>query len=345
MPCVLCERHLVERYTQESFDSLRTHRALQRSILQGLDKNVEHRDEMFSEVVSIVRKAMPVFNYVKRSDGNQFPIFARCIPYMIILHRNYNESTPPIKADIDFVDVLRDAGTYGAVESNSTLSVPMLRTGKDILGVLPHSLSTNQQLCTIMAALQHLLQGRGTAGRTEALELNQRIRELREEELSAKPRNQWTESDVVNFGRGTVDLGCALMQLNQVEEARARFEEGIELYANNDSLKIRYYHANSLHVRTLAILQQKDQTRQQAESTIDFIEGEFGPCNHLTLQTKSYVGHAFFTIGDFDRASELHQAVFRQQLRIDGNNHHLTLGNQYSLAVCLHRTHLPEAAR
>lgn len=341
----MCERHLIERYTQETFDSLRTHRALQRSVLQNLDTNVEDRDRVFLEVVSIISKALPVFNYVKRSDGSQFPIFARCLPHVIALHRNYSESTPPIKVDLEFADVLCHAGTYGSVQSNSTLSIPMLRTGKDICQSLPDSLTVRREQCNIMAALQQLLQARGAGGRAEALQLALSIRELRQQEMRGVPRDQWTELEIVNFGRGSVDTGCTLMQLNRVEEAKARFEEGIELYSHTDTLKIRLFHARSLHVRTLAIMQRKAETREQAETTTKVIEEELGRSNNLTLQTKSYSGHALFTIGDVDRSYELHRDVFGQRLQIDGNNNHLTLGSQYCLAVCLHRKGLLQQAR
>jgi hypothetical protein len=324
---------------------LRTHRALQRSVLQNLDGSTEYRDRVFLEVVSIIRKALPFFNFVKRSDGSQFPIFARCVPHVIALHRNYCESAPPIKADLKFANVLCHSGTYESVESNSTLSIPILRTGKDICQTLPDSLAVRMELCNIMAALQQLLQARGAGGRAEALQLALRIRELRQQEMQGIPRDQWTDVEVVNFGRGSVDTGCTLMQLNRVEEARARFEEGIELYSNTDTLKVRLFHARSLHVRTLAIMQRKAETREQAKTTIEVIEQELGRSNHLTLQTKSYSGHALFTIGDVDSSCELHRVVFEQRLQVDGNNHHLTLGSQYCLAVCFHRKGLLQEAR
>jgi len=306
---------------------------------------VEHRDRVFLEAVSIMRKACPVFNYVKRSDGSQFPIFARCLPHIIALHRNYHESVPLIKVNLQFADVLRDAGNYGTIGGNSTLSVPMLRTGMEICQILPNSLAVQRQLCNIMAALQHILQGRGTAGRTEALQMALRIRELRFQEMQGVPRDQWAEADIVNWGRGTVDLGCALVQLNRIEEGKERFEEGIELYSQYEAFKIRLFHARSLHVRTLAIMQSKAETREQAEATIKFIEGELGQSNYLTLQTTSYSGHALFTIGDVDRSCELHKDMFEQYLQVDGNNAHTTLGSQYCLAVCFQRKGLLKEAR
>jgi tetratricopeptide (TPR) repeat protein len=243
------------------------------------------------------------------------------------------------------VDLLRDAGVYGTIGGNPTMSEPMLKTAMGICQTIPDSLAVRRQLCNIMAGVQQTFQNRGTAGRIEALQMARRIRELRYQEMQGIPRDQWAEIDVVNFGRGNGDLGCALMQLNMVEEAKARFEEGIELYSQYDNLKVRLFHARSLHVRTLAIMQKKAETREQAEATIDFIERELGRSNYLTLQTKSYSGHALFTIGDLDRSCELHKDMVEQYLQVDGNNADRTLGSRYCLAVCLQRKGLLQEAR
>lgn len=69
---ILRERNLVKRYNLPSGDYLRTRRALQRTIHQGLDTDLPKRQSVFDEVITIAQKAFPVANIIMPGDTSQY---------------------------------------------------------------------------------------------------------------------------------------------------------------------------------------------------------------------------------------------------------------------------------
>jgi hypothetical protein len=81
-------------------------------ILQRLDADLPRRAERFEKVVAIVRRAVPVFNIVDRSDITQFPRFAKYFPQVFSVHRVFKNSEPAITGTLTFASILDDNSYY-----------------------------------------------------------------------------------------------------------------------------------------------------------------------------------------------------------------------------------------
>lgn len=336
---ILLERHLVERYIIPAGHFLRTHRALQRCILQRLDENLNKRQAVFDEVVSIVRKAFPEANIITRGDVSKYEQSGRYLPQVTSIHTAYVQSQPPMDPSLSFAHVLSDVGYYGVNDAVQAAVLVMLETAesmctalldKDPEGVRPI-------LGNILGPMQVLLNCTGVAGRKRALELSGRCIAIRQEQLGDTPRDQWTKLDLVNFGRAYNDKGVSLCQLNRIDEAKPWFASALDFYQSagtEETLKSRLGHIYSFKQLPLASDQQSEETRQLADRSVKLIGEAVGRSSPLYLQTKFLAAMTRFTTGFVEEALEMHSEIFKDRLIRHGKSHHLTLGSQYALAVC-----------
>lgn len=338
----LRERHLVDRYLSPSGDCLKTHQAIQRSILQNLDKDPVKRDQTFGQVVSILRKALPTVNIIGRSDESQSPVFAKYLPQVLFLHTNFKQSHQ-IKANLKFVELIADVGFYCRTQDETT-ALPALYTAEGICGEVDDSKLDETESryllklkADILSLIAIIVKPRGKEGQAKALEYIDRIIQLREEELKDVPQEQWTELQGTNMHRAVVDKALTLCYADRVEEAAPLFERAEEYYKSVGN-EVRLYHVRVMYLWVLATRQNRTETRKAAHAALSFMVEKLGDDNPLTQQSRARIGGVFFTIGDVEQAAENLETVFKWRLVKYGHLHDESLGAQYTLAVC--RQHL-----
>ena len=281
----LCERHLVERYQNGSVDVLKTHRALQRSILQRLDKDIIKRDDIFKEVVSIVRKSLPAADLVKRGDESQLLPFTKYSPQAICLHKNFTQSEPKIPGSLAFANILQDTAFYG-LHGLGQLSTPLslLQTAESICTSLMDSNpgEARDMLVHVLSSMGPVYQELSREGRATCLELVSRVIKLLEEGTEGISPDQWTEEQAFLFARAHHDYGWYLTQANRFEEAEIWFEKSIAYFRSVDN-ELLLALAICDRLWLLSVQQRKQQTRKEAASSLATIVEEYGENNPLTL--------------------------------------------------------------
>ncbi len=340
---ILLERHLVERYLLQAGDYLKTHRALQRTILQGLDTDLAKRQKVFDEVVAIARKAFPEANIITRGDTSRYEQSARYMTQVLSIHKTYIESEPPMDKRLQFAKLLSDVGFYGVNNAIQAQAFSLLETAESICTVLLDSQPDEvlPVLGDVLGPLQVMIQYLGVEGRHKAFEISKRVIEIRQQQKAGIPRDRWTQLDFVNFGRAHNDMAICLSQLNKVEEASPRFDSALDFYklaGNEETLTSRFGHIYSFQLWPLAVAQKVTEARKLADRSLTLIAKAVGVDTPLHLQTKFIVAMTLFTTGFVDEALQLHKEVLEKRLTRQGGGHHLTLGSQYSLAVCYHDT-------
>ncbi|KAM0347638.1 hypothetical protein ACHAPU_004651 [Fusarium lateritium] len=305
---ILLERNLVHRTVLEGSDSLRTHRALQMCILQELDEDLRKRTLRFNEVVSILRRAIPVFNIIKRSNSGQFPRFAKYTPQTSAVLKVFQSSEPAIRGSLDFASVLNDVCFYLYTQSDSTLAFGLL---------VNHGM---------------IVYHKGILGRERGLMYMRNVVDLRKKALDGIPREEWTELQTVNFARAHADLGCVLCEYNEVGEAAPLFQICVDIYTSIKN-ETRLALILSNQVLVFSTLQNASDTREKGRMAVTKIESILDPDNPLIFVIKYHVAQAYFTICDVEEALELTEAVFQHRSNRLGRSHHLTLASQYFLAV------------
>lgn len=338
---VLLERHLVERYILPAGDYLRTHRALQRTILQGLDMDLPKRQRVFDEVVAIARKAFPEANIITRGDTSRYEQCARYMTQVISIHETFVQSEPAIEKRLQFAKLLSDVGYYGVNNAIQAEAFGLLETAESICTALLNFQPDEVRpvLGDILGPLQVMIQYFGVKGRHKALEISTRVITIREQQKAGIPRDEWTQLDLVNFGRAHNDMGVGLSQLNRAEEASQWFGSALDFYksaGNEETLTSRFGHIYCFQLWPLAVAQKVTEARKLADRSLTLIAKAVGADSPLHLQTKFIVGMTLFTTGFVDEALKLHEEVFEKRLTRQGGSHHLTLGSQYNLAVCHH---------
>jgi len=336
---ILIERHLVERYNLPSGDCLKTHRALQRTIIQRLDTDLPKRQSVFNQVVAITRQAFPPANILTRGDTTQYKQGATYMPQVLSIHTNFIQSDPAIENELNFAKLLSDVGYYGVNNALQSEALGLLETGNSICTALLDSRPKEVRpiLADILGPLQVLIQYLGNEGRRRALEINERAIKIREQQLADVPSDQLTQLDFVNLGRAHNDMGVSLSQLNRVEEASPWFDSALSHYqsaGDEQTLTSRFGHIYSFQLWPLAVNQKKTEVRTLAQRSMTLVAKAVGAESPLALQTKFLVAMTFFTTGCVDEALLLHKEVFEKRLVRQGPSHHLTLGSQYNLAVC-----------
>ncbi|KAG8405172.1 hypothetical protein J3458_021849 [Metarhizium acridum] len=335
----LLERHLVDRYTLPVGHYLKTHRALQRAILQELDADLPKRQSVFDEVVCIARKAFPVANIITRGDTSQYQRSARYMIQVMSIHAVFTQSDPPMEKRLLFAKVLSDVGYYGVNNAIQAEALSLLETADSICTALLASQPDEVYpvLGDVLGPMQVLIQYLGIEGRHKALSINERALSIRKKQKGTVPRDQWTQLDFVNFGRTYNDMGVGLSQLNRVQDAKPWFDSALEFYklaGNEQTLTSRFGHVHSFQLLPLAVAQRGTEVRRLADRSVTLIAEAVGVNSPLHLQTKFLVATALFTTGDIQEALGLHQETFEKRLTLHGSSHHLTLASQYCLAVC-----------
>lgn len=328
---------------------MRTHRALQRSILQGLDNDLLKRQSVFDEVIAIAQKAFPVANIITRGDTSQYTQSAKYMPQVISIHTNFIQSDPEMEKRLEFAKLLSDVGYYAVNNNIQAEALDLLQTGESICTSLLDSRPEEVRpiLGDILGPLQVLILYLGIDGRRRALELNKRAIANREQQMAGTPRNQWTQLDFVNLARAHNDMGISLSQLNRVEEASPWFDSALEFCksaGNEDTLASRFGHIYCFQLWPLGVKQKQAEARELARRSMTLVAKAVGGDSPLSLQTKFFVAMVFFNIGCVDEALSLHREVFEKHLVRQGKSHHLTLGTQYNLAVCYQNTNDLETA-
>ncbi|VUC26950.1 unnamed protein product [Clonostachys rosea] len=332
---VLRDRNLVERYGQDADDSLRTHRVLQRCILQRLDGEPEKRLTRFMEVVSILRKALPEANPISRGDRSHAWRFARYLPQIERLHSNYVASEPKIQGSMEYATILDDMSYYAMTQEDNSLSQKLAMTGIQIceneIDSHPDNIEAKTLLPNLLALLAAALNFCGATGREEALQITRRVLKLRQEELADIPEKDWTDLQAVNYARAHNDLSWQLLEVNKPEEAAPLFKVAIAIYQRTNN-KLRLASATGTQTLVLATQQMKDQVREQGSSVKKTVEEMVGTKDALTLMVTFELANAHFTIGDVGAACEMMEAVFRQRSISLGNTNDRTLCSQYFLS-------------
>ncbi|KAL1868436.1 hypothetical protein VTK73DRAFT_3675 [Phialemonium thermophilum] len=331
---ILLERNLVHRTVLDDIDSLRTHRALQLCVLQQLDEDLPKRAARFSEVVAIVRKALPRANVVKRGDDGHLSQFAKYIPQVSSLQKVFQSSEPAIEGTLDFALVLNDASYYSYTQDNGYAALTFAETGEAICSSMPNDDKAKDILPDFLAVMSAILYSQGLSGRQRALEGSRRVVELRKKALAGIPPDEWTELQTVNFTRAHADLGWVLCEGNSVREAAPLFQLCVENYKRikNES-RLALVLANQLTV--LSTSQKASETREQGRLALSKIESLVDQNSPLAILIKYQVCLAYFTIGDVQEALDLVEQVFQSRSMDLGRSDHLTLGSQYCLAVFL----------
>ncbi|CAI6088071.1 unnamed protein product [Clonostachys chloroleuca] len=335
---VLRERNLVERYGQDADDSLRTHRVLQRCILQRLDSEPDKRFTRFTEVVSILRKAIPDANPINRGDRNQTWRFARYLPQIERLHSNFVDSEPKIEGSMAFATVLDDTSYYAMTQEDNNLSQKFAMTGVRIceneIESRPDNIEARTLLPNLLALLAAALNFCGASGRKEALQITRRVLELRQEELAEIPEEDWTNLQAVNYARAHGDLSWQLLEMNQPEESAPLLKVAIAIYERINN-KLRFASARSMYTMVLGTQQMKDQVREQGSAIKKTVEEMVGSKDPLTLMVSFELANTYFTIGDVRTACDMMEVVFRERSISLGNTNDRTLYSQYCLSVFL----------
>ncbi|KAI0101705.1 hypothetical protein GGR51DRAFT_563166 [Nemania sp. FL0031] len=335
----LSERHLIERYLYNNGDSLRIHRALQRSILNDLDRDLARRDLRFETIVSILRRALPTVNIIGRSDASQFPTFARYLPQVLSVHAVLVDSHPPIKGSLEFVEVVADIGFYCRTR-DETVALPLLYTAERICKDAEASKVSEDETrnplrleADILSLISVIVKPRGKEGRDKAMVYIDRIIAIHKEELKDIPREKWTELQGTNFFRALMDKALTLCYADQIDEAAPMYKEGMEYYKSVGN-EVRLNHLRVQQLWVLSSRQKKEETQKEAAESLDFMIRTLGEENPLTQQSRSRAAGALFTIGDVEKALKMHEQVFGWRLGKYGNRHDETFGSQYCLAVC-----------
>jgi len=336
---ILRERHLVERDVGPTGSCLRTHRALQRDILQRLDGDIDFRQQVFNEAVEIVRKAFPYQNAIVRGDASHWSIEEKYLPQVVSLNVTFTQSVPSIEGTLQFATILRDAGYYLQNRSFQNDGKELLNTAQIVCDSLLESEPVDARLVLVdsLSPLQRYNQYLGTPGRNYAIQLNDKAMEVRKELVAGIPEEKWTETDIFGFGRTQVDMGCGYAQFNRMDEAAVCYEAALGYYNRHGSQKKLESRMGALCgflAWVAATKQDATKARDLASRASSLVAQAVGADNPLTFQTMFCAAMVAFTTGDTAEALILHKRTFEGRLQIRSKTHNDTLSSQYNLAVC-----------
>ncbi|KAI1130879.1 hypothetical protein F5Y10DRAFT_262820 [Nemania abortiva] len=339
----LTEHHLIERCLQDKSDSFRLLGDLQRCILDDMDSDPGRRDQVFEEVVSILRHALPTVNIIDRSDATQFPIFAKYLPHVFQVNKTLKDSHPPIKPGLLFVDVIADVGFYCHTQDSSD-ALPLLYTGENICNDIESLTMVDKERrdlvklrADVLSAIAVIVKPRGKKGREKAMGYIDRVIALREEELRGIPQKERTGQQGTNYIRALADRAFTLCCEDRVDEAMSLYNKAIDYYSSVEN-ETRIHHIRIQQLWYHSTKQDKETTRRVADESLKFMIQNLGDENPLTQQSRYRVAGALFTIGDVDKALPMHKQAFDWRLAKYGKLSYETLGTQYCLAVCYQHT-------
>lgn len=290
---ILQTRHLVERNVTPAGMILSTHRALQRTILHRLDNHPDSRQLVFEEVSSMVRKAFPMSDLVRRGDLKHSSIYEKYLPQVISMNNAFVQSEPKIDSTPGFIGILHDAAYFLLIKGMEIDAVHLLESVIQVIQELLPSERTKYSSVRIssLSMLQMYSQFFGISGRYKARELAaEELRQV-EDRLAAIPKDEWIDLDKIAVLRALVDVATMHNQPNNVDLAYDCLNRALECYYSlNDQAVVatRLAQIISGQVWFLAAKQNISEGRKLADEACAIIEKALGKETPLALQIKYY---------------------------------------------------------
>ncbi|CAI6332469.1 unnamed protein product [Periconia digitata] len=336
---ILRERHLINRDSLETHSVLRTHRALQQSILGRLDTDETLREETFEEAVSLIRAVLPEHDVRKRGDPSQWPKFRKYISQVVAMNQAFSESGTKQHGTLEFATVLRDAGSYLLNNGYQSDGIPILETGRTICINLikeenaPASV-TLEDITSFLQVYNHFL---GIKGRKRSLALTTENLERRHQATTKIDHSSWSDLDHIRLSRALLDKGCASAQMNLTDAAEENMEAAIstgEAVGGEASIPSRYGMIYGCRMWVLGPRKAEDLIESSSKRALELLNSSVGETNPLTLLTRYNVGVAEFALGHTESALKAFQDVTNTRVKQLGEGHHDVLAGRYMMAVC-----------
>ncbi|KAH8691082.1 hypothetical protein GQ44DRAFT_780319 [Phaeosphaeriaceae sp. PMI808] len=237
----LLKRNLVERNIVKSHSSsLRIHRALQLALLLRLDHNPDERQVFFRKAYELVRASFPHRDMTSRSPKYD-PVWRENIPQVISLQRAFERSEPPIASDIEFAELLADAGSFLWEQQINKTARSVLERGEKIAMEVLKDDDPSPTLASIETYLGFLDAHDSVDYRKKAIERLQLVVKLRENFLRSLPAGTATIEQQVDVGRAWNDLAYFYADFEDFEQADRWMTKSLGLYKSlGDEKTLRF---------------------------------------------------------------------------------------------------------
>lgn len=344
---VLRERNLVDRMSSPEGGYLRTHRALQRSILHHLDRNLEQRSAIFEQALLIVRQAFPRQNLMLRADPTNWPINQRYLPHITSLNAAFIQSQPPMPNSMVFAELLRDGSAFLFNWHVREEALLLLKTAEAICHTDQSSSIALKILPFIESDLGIYDQYNGVAARESGLEHTKRALTLYQDHNARLEPEKLVQNDLIAIGRFQVDHGCCWLAKDDVSRAGEMYDLAFSSYqvaGTEETLKVRFGTVYTFRGLIQAAHKNFDQSKQWMEKGLGLIQSALGTEAHFALWCQLLVGMGAFARGDIASALEIQKQVLQGRLRLHAKGHHEILSSQYMVAVAQQRSNDLESA-
>jgi tetratricopeptide (TPR) repeat protein len=328
---------LIEREGTGAGAFLKTHRALQRSILHHLDRNITEREKIFKEALSMVRKAFPRENLARRGSPDDWPKQQKYLSHVVSVNAAVEQSDPPIANNLELAALLHDAAVFLYNWQGNHEARSLLRTAEKMCEELylemPDETRTLYAFC--LAALGIHDQWGGIETRERSISRTKKALELQKTHVARFAPEDVSDNDWIALGRFHTDYGCSLLQAERFDEATALYEETFTAYShagNEDTLTVRFGLVNCL--LGAAAAGQKNQAGEALwNKGLGLILKVLHADSFTSLWFRNLAGVSFFSLDLLDTSQRYHAEVLQTRVRILGVDHHETLSSKYCVAV------------
>jgi tetratricopeptide (TPR) repeat protein len=305
--------------------------------LHQLDRNIDQREKVFQEAVSMVRKAFPRENLVKRGGADDWPMQQKYLPHVVSINAAVVQSDPPIKSDLRFAGLLHDAAVFLYNWQGRDEARALLRTAEkmceELFGTTPEDTGPLYAFC--LAALGIHDQWGGIETRERGISRTKKAMELQKTQVGRFATENVTEKDWIALGRFHTDHGCCLLQAERHSEAAILYEETLKAYRHagtEETLAVRFGLVYCLQ-GTAAAGQKNAVAEELWSKGLELILKMLPPHSFTALWFKFLAAVCFFSIGKRDVSMQYHTEVLETRVRILGADHHELLSSKYCVAV------------
>jgi tetratricopeptide (TPR) repeat protein len=327
----LKNRRLITIRRQDGQDVISIHRLLQQKILEDLDKDVQRREHVFSQVFELVRKRFPEASPIQEPQPEKWPQCMKVLPHVSSLRIVVAKAVPRIAPTLNIARLFADGGTHLWERGKVIEALRLMRTSEAVFK--SQSNDDKQLRANIHIIIALLVQHFGISHRAEVLGRVEKAVQRREELQRDCPQGEYTRNHAILLNNALAEYGCALLQYNKHKEAEAMFNRCLVKYQEWGTQNefpfeyAKYYH----HIAFCKMYQGKfDEAIASMEKSIQLTTQAIGDNVHLSYGDLACI---VLQSGDVQRSLDIQQRLLSSRLELHGKSGLLTMQTYYAIGA------------
>ena len=300
---------------------------MQWNVLLDLSKNYEHRWQVLSQALDLLRKGMPSVSPIDNPEPDKWADFEKYVPQVLSVRTHCLWPEPPVELPPDFAQVMSDLATYMWQAGLFSEGTDALYTAERIIDDQNVD-NKNPLRGNIHEHIGIFASFNGVSEREECMIRRHKARKARQASHFQIPKGSVTRDDEIRLFNVESDMAFGLMQQEdfvQTEKVMEKCHDQYQKWGSKDDYPFEYlkYH----HVMSYVYMSQNDPVTaiENCKLAVQLGEKCAGAMHPTTQLVKCSLANHLYFAGEVEEALEMTKAVLLVRSKVMSEFNFLTL--------------------